>query len=72
MTTITTTTVGIEPIFISIKEAANALCLSSWDVYKMCDAGLIDARYQGCRRLVVVESLRRYAANLPTVQEVTA
>jgi len=62
------TTSGIEPIFISVKEAAVALGISTWAMYQMLDdeARPIDSRYKGTRRLVSVKSLREYAENLPT------
>lgn len=60
---------GIEPIFISVKEAAKALGLSPWTTYQLCDKGEIESRYQGRRRLVSVESVRSYAAGLPRTPE---
>lgn len=60
---------GIEPILVSVKQAADALGISTWSCYQLCDEGLIEARYHGRRRLVVVESLRQYAAGLPTERE---
>ena len=57
---------GIEPIFISVKEAAKALGLSPWSTYQLCDEGKLDSRYQGRRRLVLVKSVRDYAASLPS------
>ena len=61
-------TSGIEPIFISVKEAAVALGISTWAMYQMLDdeSRPIDSRYKGTRRLVSVKSLREYAENLPT------
>lgn len=59
---------GIEPIFVSVKEAAEALALSTWALYQLLDDDTrpIDSRYQGSRRLVSVASLRAYAKGLPT------
>lgn len=59
---------GIEPIFVSVKEAAKALGLSEWAVYELTsgDEPKIEVRYKGTRKLVVVRSLREYAENLPT------
>lgn len=59
----------IDPIFVSVKEAAKALNLSPWVCYQLLDRGAIESRYQGRRRLVLVESLREYANNLPTYPE---
>lgn len=64
-----TTRSGIDPIFISVKQAAEALGLTPWSVYQLADQGAIETRYKGRRRLVVVESLRSYAAGLPTYPE---
>lgn len=57
---------GIDPIFVSVKEAAKALAISPWAMYQLCEKQEIASQYQGRRRLVVVKSLREYAANLPT------
>lgn len=56
----------MDPIFVSVKGAAEALSLSRAQVYDLLNDGAIDSRYQGSRRLVVVESLREYADSLPT------
>lgn len=56
----------LDPIYVSVKEAARILGLSSWSVYQKLDAQVIESRYDGRKRLVVVASLRQYAANLPT------
>lgn len=57
---------GIDPIFVSVKQAADALGLTPWSVYKLLDKQAIESQYHGRRRLVVVKSLRDYAAGLPT------
>lgn len=59
---------GIEPIFISVKQAAEALGINAAKMYDLCNKGLVDARYQDGRRLVSVKSLREYAESLPTVR----
>lgn len=59
---------ALEPIFVSVKEAAAALSISPWQVYKLLDRKEIASQYQGTRRLVNVKSLHEYAANLPTEQ----
>ena len=56
----------IDPIFISVKQAAQALNVSTWVLYQLLDQNKIDSRYHGRRRLVVVDSLREYAKNLPS------
>lgn len=57
---------GIDPIFISVRDAATALSLSPMAVYRLLDKQLIESRYQGRKRLVDVASLREYAAALPS------
>lgn len=54
------------PIFISVKQAADMLAISPWSTYELLNSGEIESRYHGRRRLVLVESLRKYAASLPT------
>lgn len=61
-----TTSPGIDPILISVEEASKALGISRWVCYQLANKGEIETRYQGRRRLVVVESLRAYADALPT------
>lgn len=58
----------IEPIFVSVKDAAKTLSLTSWEVYKLLNEQKIASQYHGRRRLVSVESLREFAANLPVVK----
>lgn len=59
-------TTGIDPIFVSVKEAARALNVSTWVCYQLLDDKKIASVYHGRRRLVRVDSLRTYADNLPT------
>lgn len=56
----------ITPIFVSVKDAAQMLGLTTWSVYKLLDEQKIKSQYHGRRRLVAVESLREYAESLPT------
>lgn len=55
---------SIEPIFVSVKEAARALNISPWSCYQLLDKGAIKSATMGRRRLVYVDSLREYAAEL--------
>jgi excisionase family DNA binding protein len=55
---------GIDPIFLSVREAAKALALSPKTVYRLMDSGDLDNAWHGTRRLVVTESLRSYAKKL--------
>lgn len=57
---------GVDPIFVSVKQAAQMLAISPWSCYQLLDAGDIESRYQGRRRLVLVSSIRDYATGLPT------
>lgn len=61
----------IEPLFVSVKEAAAALGLSTFVMYELLndEARPIDSRYVGSRRLVSVASLREYAEGLPTERQ---
>lgn len=61
----TDTNRGIEPIFVSVKQAAEALNVTPFSVYQILDAQKIKSQYFGRRRLVDVESLREYAKSLP-------
>lgn len=56
----------VEPIHVSIKDAAVILGVSPWSVRELLEAEAIAGRYFGKRRLVVLASLREYAAGLPT------
>jgi excisionase family DNA binding protein len=60
---------GIEPILISVQEAADALGISRWPLQKLINSGDIASTTHGRRRLVYVDSLRAYAAALPTDRE---
>lgn len=59
----------VEPIFVSVKDAARILGVSAFTVYDLCDKQAIKSQYQGRRRLVVLKSLREYAAALPQFPE---
>jgi excisionase family DNA binding protein len=60
----------VDPIYVSVKEAARILGLSTWSLYKKLDDQAIESRYDGRKRLVVVASLREYAAALPATAPV--
>lgn len=60
----------LEPIFVSVKEAARALNISPWSCYQLLDENKIASQYQGRRRLVRIDSLRAYADSLPTERPV--
>lgn len=54
----------IEPIFVSVQEAAEALNISRWPMQQILKSGAVKSIKQGGRRLVYVDSLREYAASL--------
>lgn len=56
----------LDPIFVSAKEAARILGVSTWTMYQLLDSQSITSQYQGRKRLVLFTSLREYAAGLPT------
>lgn len=56
----------VDPIFVSVKDAARILGVSPWRVYQLCDTREVESRYQGRRRLVVYKSLVDFADRLPT------
>lgn len=58
-----------DPLFVSVKEAARLVGLSTYSLYKLCDQQVIETRYQGSRRLVVFASLKEYADSLPRFPE---
>lgn len=60
----------IEPIHVSVRDAARILGISPHHCTRLLDAegSPIDSRYLGKRRLVVLASLREYAANLPSTR----
>lgn len=60
----------LQPIFVSVKQAAVLLGLTTWSVYKLCDDGKVESRYHGKRRLVVLASVQEYAAGLPDTPDV--
>lgn len=60
---------GIEPIFVSVQEAADALNITRGEMYKLAKGGPITSKLHGRRRLVSVDSLREYADGLPTDRE---
>ena len=49
-------------ILVSVKEAAEMLGLSAWEVYQMCGSGTLESGKHGKRRMVSLDSVRGYAA----------
>ena len=56
----------LEPIFVTVKEAAEALGMPTYRIYELLNSGEIEGRYDKSKRLVVVRSLREFAEGLPT------
>ena len=59
----------IQPIFVSVKEAAKILNITPWSVYKLLDDKVIRSQYHGKRRLVRLDSLHEYADSLPEYRD---
>lgn len=57
------------PIFISVKEAARLIGLTTWSMYQLLDKQAVKSQYHGRRRLVRYDSLRDYADGLPEYPE---
>lgn len=55
----------LDPIYVSVKEAARMLGVSTWLMYQKLDQQVIESRYEGRKRLVRMDSLRAYAESLP-------
>lgn len=59
----------LEPIFISPKEAARILGMSTWAIYKKLDQQVIESVYDGPKkRLVKYQSLKEYSEGLSAVR----
>lgn len=59
----------IQPIFVSVKEAARLLNITPWSVYKLCDDQKLRSQYHGKRRLVRRDSIDEYADSLPEFRD---
>jgi excisionase family DNA binding protein len=58
----------LDPIYVSVKEAARLLGVSTWLMYQKLDQQVIESRYEGRKRLVKTDSLRAYAEALPVTK----
>jgi hypothetical protein len=63
-----TTDLVIEPIAVTIPQAVRISGLSRSEIYRRLAAGDIDAIKSGTRALILVDSIKRYLASLPTAQ----
>jgi len=57
-----------DPIFVSVAEAARLLGLSRSQTYHLLADDTLECRYFGKRRLVVMDSVRRFASDLPNLR----
>jgi excisionase family DNA binding protein len=55
----------IEPMFVSVRDAAVVLALSAWTIRDMLKRGVLTAKKSGRRTLVTMESIRAHAEGLP-------
>lgn len=55
----------LDPLQVSVKEAADLIGCSTWTVYCLLNSGEVEGRYLGSRRKVLYRSLRQYVENLP-------
>jgi excisionase family DNA binding protein len=58
----------LDPIYVSVKEAARILGVSTWLMYQKLDKQIIESRYEGRKRLVSYASLKGYADSLSSVR----
>jgi|SRR5690242_15015901 len=56
---------GVNPIFVSVAEAARILDLSTKTIYRLVESGGLDGRRQGRRVSVSYTSIEAYAKRLP-------
>ena len=59
----------LEPITVNVKEAAEAVGVSTARMYELLNEGKVEGRYDKSKRLVLVRSLREYVETLPTERE---
>jgi hypothetical protein len=55
----------VEPILCSVPQGCQMLGIGTQGLYDLLGAGLIKGVKRGTRTLLVVESLKKYAAELP-------
>jgi hypothetical protein len=58
----------VEPILCSIPQGCQMIACGTQSMYDLIGAGQVQAVKRGTRTLLVVESLRAYAASLPLAQ----
>jgi hypothetical protein len=55
----------IEPVFVSIADAANITGESEWTVKQRLREGIYKAKKSGRRTLIVFDTIKSYIASLP-------
>ena len=58
----------IEPIAVTIPDAIRISGLSRSEIYRRLAAGDLEAIKSGTRTLILMDSIKRYLASLPTAQ----
>jgi hypothetical protein len=58
----------VEPILCSVPQGCQMIGIGTQGMYDLIGAGLVKAVKRGTRTLLVVESLKKYAAELPPAQ----
>jgi hypothetical protein len=64
-----TNAVLLGPLAVPVSTACELIGVRRTRMYELIASGKIDARKSGARTVVLVDSLRRYVANLPTLVE---
>jgi hypothetical protein len=55
----------VEPVLVSVRQGCQMISIGTQGMYDLIGAGLVTAVKRGSRTLIVVESLKKYAAELP-------
>jgi hypothetical protein len=58
----------VEPILCSVPQGCQMIGIGTQGMYDLIGAGLVNAVKRGTRTLLVVASLKEYAASLPPAQ----
>lgn len=54
----------VEPVLLTVTQAAQMLAASPWDVRQLCESGRLDHGKIGGRIVIPVTAVRRFAAEL--------
>jgi len=55
----------VDPLMVSVAEMARVLSISRQQAYRLLDKKVVESRYLGGRRVVPIDALHAYVANLP-------